>query len=46
MSNASGESLAIIITDAVGRGCGGEMTITETAALAPAGAIGTFMQAT
>ncbi|MBK9971662.1 MAG: hypothetical protein IPP16_13425 [Acidimicrobiaceae bacterium] len=46
MSNASGESLAIIITDAVRRACRGEMTISEAVALVPAGDIGTFMHAT
>ena len=43
MSNASGESLAIIITDAVRRACRGEMTISEAVALVPAGEIGTFL---
>ena len=46
MSNAAGDSLAMMITDAVRRACRGEMTISEAVALVPAGAIGAFLHAT
>ncbi|MGB8860129.1 MAG: putative PEP-binding protein [Ilumatobacteraceae bacterium] len=46
MDNASGESLAAIITDAVQRAQRGDMTISAAVALVPAEAIGAFLHAT